>query len=74
MSDFRRDFETDEQYLNRIAPRDEPLVGETDIGKVLDEKPQITIQPGSHHAKNAMRYGDDDEYSNRMKRRYGGEW
>lgn len=36
MADFRRDFETEEQYRQRI---NEPLTVETDIGKVLDEAP-----------------------------------
>lgn len=74
MSDFRRDFETDEQYLKRIAGADEPQTVETDIGKVLDAKPEIVIKPGSHHARNAMRLDADDEYSNRMRNRYGREF
>ena len=36
MADFKRDFETEEQYRQRI---NEPLTVETDIGKVLDESP-----------------------------------
>jgi hypothetical protein len=35
MADFKRDFETDEQYRQRIA---EPLTVETDLGKVLDDE------------------------------------
>jgi hypothetical protein len=35
MADFKRDFETEEQYRQRIA---EPLTVETDIGKVLDDE------------------------------------
>ena len=73
MSTFRRDFETDEQYRKRIAS-DEPQTFETDIGKVLDATPEIVVQPGSHHARNAMRLNADDEYANRMRNRYGGEW
>jgi hypothetical protein len=49
---------------------------ETDIGKVLEQKPhpQIVIKPGNLHARRAYELGMEDEYSNRMKARYGGEW
>lgn len=47
---------------------------ETDIGKVLDAKPEIVIKPGYVHARRAYELGMDDEYSNRMKALYGGEW
>jgi hypothetical protein len=43
-----------------------------DIGKVLE--PDIVIKPGSQHANAAFKAGREDEYSNRMKQRYGGEW
>jgi hypothetical protein len=52
----------------------EPQTVETDIGKVLDAKPEIVIKPGNHHALRAWEVGMEDEYSNRMKARYGGEW
>jgi hypothetical protein len=52
----------------------EPIMCETDIGKVLDAKPEIVIKPGHHHALRAWEVGMEDEYSNRMKARYGGEW
>ena len=32
------------------------------------------IKPGSHFAAAAYRDGSEDEYANRMKARYGGEW
>lgn len=32
------------------------------------------IKPGSHFAAAAERDGSEDEYANRMKARYGGEW
>jgi hypothetical protein len=35
MADYKRDFETEEQYRQRIA---DPLTVETDIGKVLDDE------------------------------------
>lgn len=44
----------------------------TDLGKVLE--PDIVIKPGSQHANAAFKAGREDEYSNRMKQRYGGEW
>jgi|LakMenE18May11ns_1017448.scaffolds.fasta_scaffold8625379_1 sugar phosphate isomerase/epimerase len=51
---------------------------ETDLGKVLDPnvppKPQLVIKPGYQHARRAYELGMDDEYSNAMKARYGGEW
>jgi hypothetical protein len=51
---------------------------DTDLGKVLDPKvppkPQLVIKPGHQHARRAYELGMDDEYSNAMKARYGGEW
>lgn len=44
----------------------------TDLGKVLE--PDIVIKPGSQHANAAFKAGREDEYSNRMKAKYGGEW
>jgi len=32
------------------------------------------ILPGSQHAAAATKEGSEDEYSNRMKAKYGGEW
>ena len=40
MSDYRRDFESDEDYRRRLAAQsDEPQTFETDIGKVVEEPP-----------------------------------
>jgi len=41
MSEYRRDFETVEEARKRLAREDqaEPLMVETDIGKVLDALP-----------------------------------
>jgi len=44
----------------------------TDLGKVLE--PDIVIKPGSHHAAAAAAVGREDEYSNRMRQKFGGEW
>lgn len=38
------------------------------------EPAPLTIKPGSQHARAAEAEGRGDEYSNRMKARYGGEW
>lgn len=48
----------------------------TDIGSVLEPHQQadIVIKPGSQHARAAFAAGREDEYSNRMKQKYGGEW
>ena len=48
----------------------------TDIGAAIDAKPlpEIVIKPGFQHARRAFELGMEDEYSNRMKARYGGEW
>lgn len=47
----------------------------TDIASVLDEKPvDIVIKPGSQHARASFAVGREDEYSNRMRQRFGGEW
>ena len=32
------------------------------------------IKPGNYYARLAYEAGCEDEYSNRMKARYGGEW
>ena len=37
-------------------------------------EPEITVRPGSHYAAAARKVGQEDEYSNRMASRYGGEW
>lgn len=51
---------------------------EADIGKVLEPKkqplPTLVIKPGHQHARRAYELGMEDEYSNAMKARYGGEW
>ena len=41
------------------------------VAKALED---IVIKPGSQHAQAAYEAGREDEYSNRMKARYGGEW
>jgi hypothetical protein len=78
MSVFRRDFETVEEAKARLAREDqaEPLTVETDIGKVLDEpaRPPLVIKPGRMNASRAFRAGREDEYSDRMRSKYGGEW
>lgn len=45
---------------------------ETDLGKVLEQP--LVIKPGHQHARRAYELGRADEYSERMKARYGGEW
>lgn len=78
MSTFRRDFETVEEAKARLAREDqaEPLTVETDIGNVLDEpaRPPLVIKPGRMNASMAYRRGREDEYSDRMRSKYGGEW
>lgn len=61
--------------------RDERLHGATfepDLGKVLEQpappKPPVIVKPGNYYARLAYEQGNEDEYSNRMKARYGGEW
>jgi hypothetical protein len=44
----------------------------TDIGKAIETP--LVIKPGSQHARAAAEAWREDEYSNRMKARYGGEW
>ena len=75
MAKFARDFEPVEEAAARLA-RDgqaEPLTVETDLGKVL-EGPPLVIQPGRMNASRAFRAGREDEYSDRMKSKYGGEY
>ena len=77
MGTFRRDFETVEEARKRLASEDqaEPLTVETDLEKVLDEQlPKLVIKPGRTHAAAAYRAGRDDDYSDRMRSKYGGEW
>jgi hypothetical protein len=52
-----------------------PLVVETDLGAVLEPKtPNVPAQPGWISESRAAKYGSEDEYSNRMRTRYGDEW
>lgn len=54
-----------------------------DAGEV-DEQPKaqprplpectVPVRPGSWYARQAFKEGCEDEYSNMMKARYGGEW
>jgi hypothetical protein len=76
MSVFRRDFETVEEAKARLAREDEPLMVETDIATVLDDPmvPPLVIKPGRMNASRAYRRGREDEYSDRMRSKYGGEW
>jgi hypothetical protein len=37
-------------------------------------EPEITVRPGSHYAAAARKIDQEDEYSNRMAAKYGGEW
>jgi hypothetical protein len=74
MSRFRKDFETSEEAKARQER--ELLTVETDIGKVLDEpaRAPLVIKPGRMNASRAFRAGREDEYSDRMRSKYGGEW
>jgi hypothetical protein len=78
MAKFVRDFETVEEARRRLASEDqaEPLTVETDIGQVLDEpvRPPLVIQPGNQHAAAAFAVGREDEYIDRMRSKFGGEW
>ena len=76
MSTFRKDFETADEFKARLAREDEPLTVETDLGKVLDEpaRQPLVIKPGNAHAQAAFKAGREDEYSDRMRSKYGGEW
>lgn len=74
MSDFRRDFESEDDRQRRLsAAFDEPITVETDVGKLL-EQPDIVIKPGSYYARQAYKAGREEEYIDRMRSRYGGEW
>jgi len=76
---FRRDFETVEEYHKRLdAEAAQRATFEPDLGKVLEQpappKPPVIVKPGNYYARLAYEQGNEDEYSNRMKARYGGEW
>ena len=50
---------------------------EPDLGKVLDATPKappVVAKPGNYYARLALKNGNEDEYINAMKARYGGEW
>ena len=72
MQQQRRDWKRLDDLAAEIAA--ERATMEPDIGKVLEQKPEIVIKPGYQHARNALKVGMEDEYSNAMKARYGGEW
>jgi hypothetical protein len=78
MAKFVRDFETVEEAKARLAREDqaEPLMVETDLGQVLEEpaRPPLVIKPGRMNASAAYRAGREDEYSDRMRSKFGGEW
>ena len=78
MAKFLRDFETVEEAKARLAREDqaEPLMVETDLGQVLEEpaRPPLVIKPGRMNASRAFRAGREDEYSDRMRSKFGGEW
>jgi hypothetical protein len=76
MAKFLRDFETVDEARQRLAREDqaEPLTVETDLGQVLDAHTKIVIKPGNQHAQAATKRGREDEYIDKMKSRYGGEW
>lgn len=76
---FRKDFESVEEYHARLdREAAERATFEPDIGKVLEQpappKPPVIVKPGNYYARLAYEQGNEDEYSNRMKARYGGEW
>ena len=72
------------QWLKRLDELAAELASErtsepsklTDQGGSMPGSPErkVIAKPGSHYARLAFENGDDDEYSNAMKRRYGGEW
>jgi hypothetical protein len=78
MAKFVRDFETVEEARKRLASEDqaEPLTVETDLGQVFEEpaRPPLVVKPGRMNASRAYRAGREDEYSDRMRSKFGGEW
>ena len=117
---FRRDFETVEEFRERVAREAaDRATFDPDIGKVLETPPPATasdlvsdtsetrdgkifrtrvyasgakitsiyyaddwtppaggdfLRPGNAAARAAFKAGREDEYIDRMKARYGGEW
>lgn len=73
---FRRDFETVEEYRIRLAREDQAEPAPQVVEPKAAEPPAVTtpIKPGNYYARLAYEAGCEDEYSNRMKARYGGEW
>lgn len=76
-TNYRRDFETVEEYHRRLdAEAADRASFEPDLGKVLDQPktPLVIVKPGNFYARLAFKNGNEDEYINRMRARYGGEW
>ena len=71
----RRDWKRLDDLAAEIAA--ERATMESDIGKVLDATPKappVVAKPGNYYARLALKNGNEDEYINAMKARYGGEW
>lgn len=55
----------------------EPQTFETDMAVVLDGTTASEIppaRPSNHRVMHRLSLNDQDEWSNRMARRFGGEW
>lgn len=78
MSDKQRERKEHNARIDAVAAElaAERATFTTDIGAAIDGRPKapLVIKPGHRHYLNALRQGDEDEYANRMKARYGGEW
>ena len=72
MSDFRRDFETVEEARKRLASEDQ--ADEPEAETVLKETARVPLVVKPGHARQAFKAGREDEYSDRMRAKYGGEW
>lgn len=67
----------DDKQNSRMESGSVPGIDEllAEIAAKRNARPDpCVIQPGSQHASAATKGGLEDEYSNRMAYRFGGEW
>ena len=81
MSDFEREYCKEEREERRRADR----IDEAALDRWIDEElkalsptpaqPQCdAVKPGNYYAGQAFKNGTEDDYINKMRELFGGEW
>jgi hypothetical protein len=65
------DREAFERYLAELG---QPIEKEAELPVAEGRPCPVPVRPGYINARAAYRAGCEDEWSDRMKERYGGEW